>query len=187
MIDELSLLRGEYVEIFDKNADDGWWRGKNERGESGVFPSNFVKELEEDVIAPPTPTRARRSVNSTSSSSTTENRPPSINSMARPPQVPRPSSVQTPGTTKPVTLNPRPSTINAPVSNAPTMAIPPRPAAAQSPVHAASPSIPESVEEAIKEEEQYEADEEKPTGSEMTVRQDISYKCKPKLLSFSCL
>lgn len=171
----MNLLRGEYVEILDRNADDGWWKGKNERGESGVFPCNFVKELEEDVIAPPTPTRARRSVNSTTSSTTpTENRSPSINSMAKPPQLPRPSSVQTPGTTKPVALNPRPSTINTP-----STAIPPKPEAAatttQSVGYTASPSIPESVEEAIKEEEQYEADEEKPTGSEMTVRQTDAY------------
>lgn len=49
-------------------------------------------------MAPPTPTRARRSVNS----------------MAKPPQVPRPASVQTTSTTRPVTLNQRPSSVQAP-------------------------------------------------------------------------
>lgn len=45
--DELKLLRGEYVTIIDKLDDQGWWKGSNESGASGVFPSNFVQILEE--------------------------------------------------------------------------------------------------------------------------------------------
>ncbi|KAL9559563.1 hypothetical protein MBANPS3_000348 [Mucor bainieri] len=159
--DELSLLRGEYVDILDRNADDGWWKGKNERGESGIFPSNFVKELEEDSFAPPTPTRSRRSVNTGSVSSAAESSPV----MAKPPQVPRPASVQTPSTVRPVTLNQRPSSVQTPSSNAPPLATPPKPFT--TPIsQATSAPITEEAEEteqAIKEEEQYDADEEKPS------------------------
>lgn len=157
----MSLLRGEYVDILDRNADDGWWKGKNERGESGVFPSNFVKELEEDSFAPPTPTRSRRSVNASSVSSTAESSP----AMAKPPQVPRPASVQTPSTVRPVTLNQRPSSVQTTSSNTAPLVAPPKPFT--TPIaHARSAPITEEVEEteqAIKEEEQYDADEEKPT------------------------
>jgi hypothetical protein len=157
----LGLLRGEYVDILDRNADDGWWKGKNERGESGVFPSNFVKELEEDSFAPPTPTRSRRSVNTSSVSSTAE----SSSAMAKPPQVPRPASVQTPSTVRPVTLNQRPSSVQTTSSNTAPLATLPK--SFTTPIaHARTAPITEEVEEveqAIKEEEQYDADEEKPT------------------------
>ncbi|GAN04113.1 CD2-associated protein isoform X3 [Mucor ambiguus] len=159
--DELSLLRGEYVDILDRNADDGWWLGKNERGEYGVFPPNFVKELEEDSFAPPTPTRSRRSVNTGSVSSAAESSPV----MAKPPQVPRPASVQTPSTARPVTLNQRPSSVQTPSSNAPPLATPPKPFTAPISQGTSAPITEETeeTEQAIKEEEQYDADEEKPS------------------------
>ncbi|CEP17997.1 hypothetical protein [Parasitella parasitica] len=156
--DELSLLRGEYVEILDRNADDGWWKGKNERKESGVFPSNFVKELEVESFAPPTPNRSRRSVNTSSVSSTADSTP----IMAKPPQVPRPSSVQTPSTTRPVSLNPRPSSVQASLLSSAPLATPPK--AFTTPINqATSTPITEETEQAIKEEEQYDADEERPS------------------------
>ena len=40
--DELSLLKGDRVVIFEK-LEDGWWRGKCGDKE-GWFPSNFVQE-----------------------------------------------------------------------------------------------------------------------------------------------
>ena len=48
--DELSLQRGEVVEILSKDAkisgDEGWWTGKiNDK--VGIFPSNFVAEEEQ--------------------------------------------------------------------------------------------------------------------------------------------
>ncbi|KAI8084456.1 SH3 domain-containing protein [Halteromyces radiatus] len=60
--DELNLIRGEYIEILDRNADEGWWEGRNEKNQTGVFPSNFVKEIEHDQQAPPPPVRSRKSV-----------------------------------------------------------------------------------------------------------------------------
>ncbi|KAI8380657.1 hypothetical protein EDC96DRAFT_561239 [Choanephora cucurbitarum] len=150
--DELSLLRGEYVDILDRNADEGWWKGKNERGQAGVFPSNFVKELEQDAAAPPTPTRSRKSV--TSVGSTQGEAHPST-AMAKPPQLARPSSVQTPNTARPVSVEQRPASVQATSSStAPIVAkpvdLPP------------NPITEELDEKAFEEEEQYEADEEKP-------------------------
>ncbi|KAG0178868.1 hypothetical protein DFQ29_002903 [Apophysomyces sp. BC1021] len=65
--DELTLIRGEYIEILDRNADEGWWEGVNEKGQSGIFPANFVKEMEEESAAPVLPQRSRKSVASVSS------------------------------------------------------------------------------------------------------------------------
>lgn len=63
----MNLLRGEYVNVIDKNVDEGWWKGTTERGQTGVFPSNFVKEVEEETIASPPPVRSRKSIASTGS------------------------------------------------------------------------------------------------------------------------
>ncbi|XP_043283925.1 mitogen-activated protein kinase kinase kinase 10-like isoform X3 [Venturia canescens] len=47
--DELSLQRGETVEVLSKDSkisgDEGWWTGKI-RGKVGIFPANFVAEAE---------------------------------------------------------------------------------------------------------------------------------------------
>lgn len=47
--DELSLQRGETVEVLSKDSkisgDEGWWTGKI-RGKVGIFPANFVIEAE---------------------------------------------------------------------------------------------------------------------------------------------
>ncbi|KAJ2960928.1 hypothetical protein NQZ79_g3773 [Umbelopsis isabellina] len=92
--DELSLMKGEYVVILERDADDDWWKGRNERGEIGVFPSNFVKEIS-DETPPPPPSRSSRGMSATSESVKSPGvgaaRPP----LARPPSVPggsRPSS-----------------------------------------------------------------------------------------------
>jgi mitogen-activated protein kinase kinase kinase 9 len=49
--DELSLRRGQVVEILSKDAkisgDEGWWTGKI-GDKVGIFPSNFVAEEESD-------------------------------------------------------------------------------------------------------------------------------------------
>lgn len=49
--DELSLCRGQLVEILSKDAkisgDEGWWTGKI-GDKVGIFPSNFVAEEEND-------------------------------------------------------------------------------------------------------------------------------------------
>jgi drebrin-like protein len=43
---EVELKEGEYVTNIDM-VDDDWWMGENSRGETGLFPSNYV-ELVED-------------------------------------------------------------------------------------------------------------------------------------------
>ncbi|XP_053317270.1 CD2-associated protein [Spea bombifrons] len=42
--DELELKVGEVLDIIEE-VEEGWWSGSN-NGKSGLFPSNFVKELE---------------------------------------------------------------------------------------------------------------------------------------------
>ncbi|KAG7259452.1 hypothetical protein CRUP_030267 [Coryphaenoides rupestris] len=44
--DELELKVGELVDI-NEEVEQGWWSG-SVNGKSGLFPSNFVKELEEE-------------------------------------------------------------------------------------------------------------------------------------------
>lgn len=180
--DELSLLRGEYVEILDRNADEGWWEGLNERGQSGVFPSNFVRELEEEIVAPPTPTRTRRSVQSPSSPATAGASavPPPVPSgsrpsstMAKPPQVPRPSSVQTPTTARPISVQApaqRPSSISHTTSGTTAMATPPKLFPTPIPTTASPPIAEEPNQEDIKEEEEEQEQEEEKVA--------VSHLCK---------
>ncbi|KAG2179881.1 hypothetical protein INT43_003667, partial [Umbelopsis isabellina] len=92
--DELSLMKGEYVVILERDADDGWWKGRNERGEIGVFPSNFVKEIS-DETPPPPPSRTSRGMSATSESVKSPGIGAAHSPLARPPSVPggsRPSS-----------------------------------------------------------------------------------------------
>lgn len=42
---ELELKEGEYVTNIDM-VDDDWWMGQNSRGETGLFPSNYVELME---------------------------------------------------------------------------------------------------------------------------------------------
>ncbi|KAJ9157605.1 Drebrin-like protein [Pleurostoma richardsiae] len=50
---EIDLKEGEYVTNIDM-VDDDWWMGTNTKGESGLFPSNYV-ELVDDNAAPAAP------------------------------------------------------------------------------------------------------------------------------------
>ena len=43
---ELELREGEYITDIDM-VDDDWWHGRDSRGETGLFPSNYV-ELEDE-------------------------------------------------------------------------------------------------------------------------------------------
>ncbi|CAO3696903.1 unnamed protein product [Umbelopsis ramanniana] len=123
--DELTLMKGEYVTILEREADDGWWKGVNERGETGVFPSNFVKEITEETPPPP-PTRTSKRM---SSSTESAQKSPVVGSarppLARPPSIPggsRPSSYASMGN--------RPSSIseNAPLGSPPPLPSSPSPA-----------------------------------------------------------
>ncbi|KAI9652507.1 MAG: hypothetical protein M1829_001523 [Trizodia sp. TS-e1964] len=48
---ELALQEGEHIKNIDI-VDESWWMGENSRGETGLFPSNYVELLEnEEEIA----------------------------------------------------------------------------------------------------------------------------------------
>lgn len=44
---EIDLIEGEYVTNIDM-VDDDWWMGTSSKGESGLFPSNYVELIEDD-------------------------------------------------------------------------------------------------------------------------------------------
>jgi hypothetical protein len=44
--DELTLKLGDILNVIEKRAD-GWWRGEL-NGKFGLFPSTYVKEIEND-------------------------------------------------------------------------------------------------------------------------------------------
>lgn len=44
---ELELREDEYVTNIEM-VDDDWWMGQNPRGETGLFPSNYVELVEDD-------------------------------------------------------------------------------------------------------------------------------------------
>ena len=56
---ELDLREGEYITNID-TVDEDWWHGRNSRGETGLFPSNYVDLVEEESHggAAPAPTAA---------------------------------------------------------------------------------------------------------------------------------
>lgn len=41
---EISFADGEIITDIEK-VDDGWWKGKNSRGEVGLFPATYVEEM----------------------------------------------------------------------------------------------------------------------------------------------
>ncbi|KAI5862582.1 hypothetical protein GGS23DRAFT_83140 [Durotheca rogersii] len=52
---ELELREGEYVTDIEM-VDEDWWMGTNARGETGLFPSNYVELVEDEAEqAAPTP------------------------------------------------------------------------------------------------------------------------------------
>ncbi len=57
---ELELVEGEYVTNIEM-VDEDWWMGTNLKGESGLFPSNYVELVEEEEEqAAPEPAPAPR-------------------------------------------------------------------------------------------------------------------------------
>ncbi|KAF4976535.1 hypothetical protein FZEAL_6807 [Fusarium zealandicum] len=46
---EIDLVEGDYVTNIDM-VDEDWWMGTNSRGESGLFPSNYVEVVEDDEL-----------------------------------------------------------------------------------------------------------------------------------------
>ncbi|KIW07453.1 uncharacterized protein PV09_01425 [Verruconis gallopava] len=43
---EIELIEGQYVTNIEM-VDEDWWMGQNEKGETGLFPSNYVELVEE--------------------------------------------------------------------------------------------------------------------------------------------
>ena len=50
--DEIELVEGQYITNIEF-VDDDWWMGTNEKGESGLFPSNYVELVEEEEGSAP--------------------------------------------------------------------------------------------------------------------------------------
>jgi hypothetical protein len=48
----LELTEGDYVTNIDM-VDEDWWMGTNSKGESGLFPSNYVELIEEEEAPAP--------------------------------------------------------------------------------------------------------------------------------------
>lgn len=49
---ELELKEGDVIRNIEM-VDDNWWMGQNSRGESGLFPSNYVELVEDEDIRQP--------------------------------------------------------------------------------------------------------------------------------------
>jgi len=49
---ELDLVEGQYVTNIEM-VDDDWWMGTNAKGETGLFPSNYVELVEEEEAPEP--------------------------------------------------------------------------------------------------------------------------------------
>ncbi|KAL0938859.1 Drebrin-like protein [Colletotrichum truncatum] len=75
---ELELREGEYVTNIEM-VDEDWWMGTNSRGESGLFPSNYVELVDDE----PEPAPAARSA------------PPPAPAQAEPEPAPAAGSGQT--------------------------------------------------------------------------------------------
>ena len=43
-VDELSFEKGETIDVLWL-LEEEWWKGRNSRGQIGVFPSNYVKKI----------------------------------------------------------------------------------------------------------------------------------------------
>jgi len=54
---ELELADGDYVTNIEM-VDEDWWMGTNSKGESGLFPSNYVELVEEEEVTSPPPAPA---------------------------------------------------------------------------------------------------------------------------------
>ncbi|KAI0868400.1 hypothetical protein GGS24DRAFT_482513 [Hypoxylon argillaceum] len=46
---ELELREGEYVTDIDM-VDEDWWMGTNSQGETGLFPSNYVELVDDEIV-----------------------------------------------------------------------------------------------------------------------------------------
>ncbi|KAF9159618.1 Pyruvate kinase [Actinomortierella ambigua] len=52
--DEISLVKGDTIVITDRLGDEGWWAGRDEQGNTGNFPSDFVELIKDEASEPST-------------------------------------------------------------------------------------------------------------------------------------
>ncbi|WVO14385.1 hypothetical protein L204_102018 [Cryptococcus depauperatus] len=54
--DELNFEAGDKIQVIEKDEafGDGWWRGRNVRGEEGLFPATYISELPPSPLEPKT-------------------------------------------------------------------------------------------------------------------------------------
>lgn len=45
---EMSITTGEILTLLNTDIGEGWWEGQNEKGETGLFPAAYVKQLTPD-------------------------------------------------------------------------------------------------------------------------------------------
>ena len=48
--EDLELIEGDFIEIL-ADIDEQWYKGRNQSGQEGIFPSNFVEKLEDQYQA----------------------------------------------------------------------------------------------------------------------------------------
>ncbi|XP_066555146.1 SH3 domain-containing kinase-binding protein 1 isoform X3 [Amia ocellicauda] len=66
--DELELKIGDIIEVLGE-VEEGWWEGTL-NGKTGMFPSNFIKELPPEREDPPTPQEDSKSTRTSQKDST---------------------------------------------------------------------------------------------------------------------
>jgi len=42
---DLSFGEGDKIWVLDKEDPSGWWRGRDQNGNEGSFPMNYVQEI----------------------------------------------------------------------------------------------------------------------------------------------
>ena len=85
--DELSLTEGDIIQVLSQE-DEGWWEGLR-NGKKGVFPSNFVKIIEDSMekkVAAPleTPKNETKAIESENELIRFDEKPPAEDSPANP-------------------------------------------------------------------------------------------------------
>ncbi|KAF1800867.1 hypothetical protein FB192DRAFT_1282871 [Mucor lusitanicus] len=67
-VDEISINVGEQVIVLEKDEgfNDGWWQGRNVRGEIGLFPITYTMKAPTSTSAPP---QSKKTISSMSSMS----------------------------------------------------------------------------------------------------------------------
>ena len=72
--DELTLKVGDIVEFLGEDEDEGWYKGQL-RGETGIYPSNYVEELPPSCVPSSVPTADGKQLHSASISEIHPDRP----------------------------------------------------------------------------------------------------------------